>query len=128
MNLTAIMDGLGAQITAWGGVPNVYTYPVGAVTVPCAIVDYPSHIDLAVTMQRGGDHVVLPVLFLVGESWTKDSRDALSAVIAGGSDLADAIEGAFSYGDIDTIDAEVTTVTVSGIAYLALKITVDVAT
>jgi len=128
VDLAAVMDGIGTQVTAWGGVPYVYSYPGAAVNVPCCLVDYPSHIDIATTMQRGGDHVSLPVLFLVGQTWSKESRDALSAIIAGGADIVAAIEGSYAYGDIAVTDAEVTTVVVGGLDHLGLKLTVDVET
>lgn len=127
-NLSAIMDGIGADITTWGGVPYVYTYPVAAVNVPCCLVDYPTTLDLAAVMQRGGDHVVLPVLFLVGQLWDQGSRDALSAVIAGGSDLVAAIEGSRAYGDVAVTAADITNVVVGGLDHLGLKLTVDVVT
>jgi hypothetical protein len=128
VDLTAIMDGIGAQVTAWGGVPYVYAYPVAVVNVPCVLVDYPTHIDISTTFQRGGDHVSLPVLFLVAKDLSKEGRDALSDVIAGGSDLVAAIEGSYAYGDITVTDAEVTTVVVGGLDHLGLKLTVDVVT
>ena len=45
-NLTAVMDGL-ATLAA-GLAPQVYAYPVEAVTVPCVVVGYPVTIDQAV--------------------------------------------------------------------------------
>jgi len=128
VNLEAVMDGIGAQLTAWGGVPYVYSYPVAGVNVPCVLVDYPSHIDLGTTFTRGGDHLSIPVLFLVGQNWTKESRDALSDVLLGGADIVAAIEGAYAYGDITVTDAEVTTIVVGGLDHLGLKLTVDVVT
>lgn len=127
-DLAAVMDGIGAQIEAWGGVRNVYSYPVDTVVEPCALIDYPTRVDISATMQRGGDHLELPVLILVGQRYTKDSRDALSAVIAGGADIVAAIEGNYAYGDVAVRDATVTVVTVGQTDYLGLKLTVDVVT
>jgi hypothetical protein len=128
VNLAAVMDGIGVCLTNWGGSPYVYSYPVAGVNTPCALVDYPDHIDLSVTFGRGGDRVTLPVLFLVGQLWSKDSRDALSDVIAGGADLVAAIDGAHAWGDAEVTDAVVTTAVVGVLEYLALKLTVDVVT
>lgn len=128
LNLSAIMDGIGAQVTASGLVDYVYSYPVAGVNVPCVLVDYPSRIDISTTFQRGGDHVSIPVLCLVAKDLSEESRDALSDMIAGSADLVAAIEGAYAYGDISVTDAEVTTVVVGGLDYLGLKLTVDVVT
>jgi hypothetical protein len=126
-DLSAIMDGLAARGIAYG-IPNAYGYPVESVTVPCLLVDFPDTIELSETFQRGGDHVVLSVWHLVGQSFTKDSRDALSLAIQGGADLVDAIEGAYSWGDVDVVKAEVSTVTIASSTYLGIKLTVDVVT
>jgi len=128
IDLAAIMDGIAAQIAASGLARNVYSYPVSTVVEPCALVDYPTRIDLSATMQRGTDHVVLPVLFLVSQTFSRESRDALSAVIDGAPDLVSAIEGSYAYGDVAVTDADVTAVVVGGIEYLGLKLTVDVVT
>jgi hypothetical protein len=128
LDLSAIMDGLGAAITASGLARNVYSWPTSTVVEPCALVDYPSRIDLSATMGRGSDHVTLPVLFLVGQTFSRESRDALSDVIAGGADIVAAIEGAHAWGDVAVSETAVTAVVVGGIEYLGLKLTVDVVT
>jgi len=92
------------------------------------IVDYPTDIDIGSTMQRGSDHLSLPVLVLVAQTFSRESRDALSDVIAGSADLVAAIEGAHAWGDAAVTDAKVTAVVVGGIEYLGLKLTVDVQT
>ena len=128
IDLSAIMDGIAAQITASGLARNVYSWPVSTVVEPCALVDYPTKIDLSSTFGRGTDHVSIPVLFLVSQTFSKESRDALSAVIDGSADLVAAIEGVYAYGDVAVTDADVTAVVVGGIEYLGLKLTVDVQT
>lgn len=126
-NLTTCMDGIAAALVASGLVPNVYAYPVESVSVPCAVVDYPSEIEVGVTFQRGADHVVLPVFYLVGVTATKDARDKLSLALDGGAkDLVGVIEGASGAGDLDVILAEIAQVTVAGTTYLGLKFTVDI--
>lgn len=126
LNLTATMDGLAASITASTLVPNVYAWPVESVTVPCALIDYPSEIELGTTMQRGADHVVLPIYYLVGVTGTKDARDALSAAMTGAGDLVAVIEGTYSFGDVDVTSADVAQATVGAVTYIGLKFTVDV--
>lgn len=129
LDLTAAMDGIAACVVAWGGVPNAYPWPVESITVPCGVVGYPSgEIDIAITFGRGGDRATLPLWIVVGKTATKDARDALSDVIAGGSDLVAAIVGAHTWGDADVTGASVATFTSSSIEYLALKLDVDVVT
>jgi len=126
--LKDVMDGIGTAITASGLARNVYSWPTGTIVEPCALVDYPTNIDIGATFQRGSDHLSLPVLFLVGQTFSRESRDALSDVIAGGSDLVAAIDGAHAWGDASVTDATVTAVVVGGIEYLGLKLIVDVVT
>lgn len=128
VDLTAVMDGIGAQLTAWGGVRNVYPYPVPAVVTPCALVDFPTRIELSTTFGRGSDTVELPVLLLVDRSYTPEARDALSALIDGAPDAVAAIEGAHAWGSARVVDAEVVPVAVGAITYLGLKLSVEVMT
>ena len=124
-DLAATMDGLAARAATV--VETVYPWPVEAVTVPCVLVDYPTGIDIAITDQRG-DHVVVPVYFLVGQTGTKDARDALSAALTGAGDLVDAMSGIYSYGDVDVGSASIARIEIGGVTYLGLKFIVDVLT
>jgi hypothetical protein len=128
LDLAATMDGIAAQVVAWGGVPNAYAYPVDSITVPCVVVGYPTTLEIAVTFGRGGDHAVFPVWVVTGRTSTKDARDALSVALEGGSDLVAAIEGTYSYGDVDVTEATIATFTSAGVEYISLELTVDVTT
>ena len=127
-SLAAVMDGIGAALTAWGGVRNVYTYPGEAIVDPCALVDFPTRIVIGTTFGRGSDTLTIPVLLLAGQSYMRETRDALSALISGGADAIAAIEGPHAWGSAHVEDVDVTPVVVGGITYLALKITVEVST
>lgn len=123
-NLTAVMDGLAARAVTL--IPNTYAYPVDNVTVPCAIVGYPTRIEFDLTMDRGGDEMTLPLWVLVGKSMTAAARDALSTLLGDTSSIKSAVDGAYAWGDARIVDAEVTEVTVAAVPYLAVKFTVDV--
>lgn len=134
-NLASIMDGLAAAVLGTGMVREAHGWPPGSVAVPSCLVDFPTEIELASTFGRGGDTVRLPVLCLAAQSFNQAGRDALSAFIAGASDVYDAIEGPHAWGIAHVAGASVTTVVLgSGMAgatpitYLALKIDVEVAT
>lgn len=126
-DLSATMDGIAAAVAASGLVPNSYAYPVESVSVPCVLVDYPSTIEIGITFQRGGDHVVIPVFYLVGLTGTKDARDALSAAMHGATDLVAVIESA-TPGNYDTTAAEIAQVKIGDATYLGLKFTLDIVT
>lgn len=125
-DMTATMDGLAALITADSLVSQVYAYPVESVTVPCAVVGYPTEIEFDLTFQRGGDRVELPVWFIVGKTGTKDARDRLSVVLADATSVKDSLDGSQSFGSVRVTDASIEEVTVSGVAYLSARFDVEV--
>jgi hypothetical protein len=130
-DLSATMDGIGTALTNSGLVPNVYAYPVESVSVPCALVDYPTgKIELSVTfggLANRADHIVIPVFYLVGLTGTKDGRDALSAAMHGATDLVRVLEGA-SPGDMVVTDGEIAQVKIGEATYLGLKFSLDILT
>lgn len=128
-NLSDVMDGIAASAATSPLLRLAYAWPVPGVVTPCALVDYPSHVAIGATMQRGSDHLSLPLWLLVGQEYDRSSRDSLSALIAGGAgDVAAAVSGSHAWGDADVTDADVGTLTVGDITYLGLKLTVDVLT
>jgi hypothetical protein len=127
-DLAAVMDGLAAAVLGTGLVREAYGYPPGSLAVPACLVDFPSRIELGSTFGRGGDTLELPVLLLASQTFNQASRDALAAYIDGGSDVVGALEGPHPWGTAHVAAAEATTVVFAGITYLALKLTVEVAT
>ena len=99
-----------------------------SIDVPCAVVGFPTTLEIGTTFGRYADHAVFPVWIIVGVTATKDARDTLSGYIAGGSDIEAAIRGTYSWGDVDVMTAGISTIPVNGITYLALQLTVDVTT
>ena len=128
VDLTATMDGIGDLVEAAALVPNVYRWPAESVTVPCAVVGYPTAIDLDATFQRGTDRVALPLWLVVGRTTTKDARDALSVLLGAAPSVKATLDGAQSFGDLRVTDAEVSEIVIGGVSYLGLRFTVDVLT
>lgn len=128
MDLGAIMDGVATLLSSSSIAPTVYGWPADSVSVPCAVVGYPTRMEFDTVMGRGGDLVELPVYVLVGRTGTKDSRDALSAILADTSSVKSALDGARSFGSVRVTDATIDEVTVSGLVYLAARFTTEVFT
>ena len=128
-DLTATMDGLAALAVSASLAKNVYAYPVESVTVPCIVVGYPKTIDFDAVFVRGGDHVGLPVWFVVGKTGTKDARDGLSLILADASSVKSAFEGTQSFAQtIRVTDAEIAEITIAGVDYLGAKFNLDIYT
>ena len=130
MNLSNIMDGLAAKVIAadiTAGTPyNVYPFPPLSITVPCAIVGYPTAIDFDTTFQRGSDTVDIPVWFVVGRSTTKAARDKLSSILTGVGSIKTALDGPSTFGDIRVVDAAVETITIGLVDYLSARFDCEV--
>lgn len=126
--LTAVMDGVAKAITdaAVTNLRNVYAYPVLSVDVPCAVVGYPTKITFDMTYQQGGNELELPVWFVVGQTSTKSARDRLSVVLANAAGIKAAVDGVHSWGVVRAASAQVTTITIDGVEYLAAEITLEI--
>lgn len=129
VNLTAVMDGIAAQVLATGQVRESYAWPPDTVVVPSCLVDLPDRIEIGTTFGRGSDTLELPVFLLIDQRFTKDSRDTLSAFIDGGlEDVCAAIEGPHDWGTAHVMEVEPTTTSVAGTVYIALKLNLEVST
>jgi hypothetical protein len=128
MNLSNIMDGLAALVTAAAVVKTVYAFPQESVTVPCAIVAYPTNIVFDATFQRGSDTVDIPVFFVVGKVSLKSTRDKLSSILTGVGSIKTALDGAHSFGDVRCTDATPELITIAAIDYMALRFDTEVLT
>lgn len=117
--LAQVMDGLATLATG-----TAYAYPAESPDVPCYVVGYPEDVDLDLTPNR--PRFTLPVWYIVGRGSGTAARDALSAALTGAQSFKTAVDGAQSWGDAWVGRAEVTSLTVAGVPYLALKLTVEV--
>jgi hypothetical protein len=124
--LTLIMRALASQIDNAGLVANVYDWPTPSVVVPCAVVGYPTRWEFDAAFGRTGvGTAVLPVWFVVGLTNTEDARNALSDVLSEAGSVKALLDAITAY-DVRVTGAEVTELTISGVAYLAAKFDCEV--
>lgn len=124
--MSSTMDGLGALATAASLAPNVYSSPEQGVTVPAILIDYPSTIDFDMVFSRGGDRAVHPVWYIPGDGTPKETRDALSTMLADSSSVKSAFDGAQSFGSVRVTDAEIARIAIGAITYTGVKYSVEV--
>jgi hypothetical protein len=113
-----VMAALAATLTPT--VPQVYDYPVESITVPCAVVGYPSAIDFDATW--GNHHTwTVPVWYAVGKTGSDDARNRVS-------DAVDALRALLNAAAYETrvTGAAVTELVVTGVPYLAIRFDCEV--
>lgn len=119
LNLALTMDEL-AEALLSENVPNVYAWPAESVSVPCAVVGYPTSLNFDGVMGRGADTVEFPVYILVGKANSKAARDRLSGLIDAAKVALD------SNPNWRATRADLQTVTVGSVEYLGAVLTVEV--
>jgi hypothetical protein len=129
VNLSGAMDELAAALDTIDGL-RTYSYAVGRINPPAALVTWPEEIIYDQAMQRGADSMTLPVLVLVGGVDARSSRDLLGAYLAGAGpySVKAAIDG-YSYIELDSArvsTAKVDTVTVADVEYLGALFDVEI--
>lgn len=122
--LSEVMDGLAGLAT----VANVYAWPVKSLNTPAIVVGYPTEIDFDLTFQRGGDRVIVPVWYVVGDSMNAATRDLLSDALAGAAGFKDQLDGVHSFGSVGVASASIETVAVGGVDYIAIRFECEVLT
>jgi len=131
--LSRVMDGLAALITTGAFVDNVYAWPSKLVSVPCAVVGYPTSIVFDLTFQGSASTQVhntylVPVWFLVRDTATKDARDALSNILSDSASVKKALDGDQAFGSVRVTDAVVEQVAVEAITYVGVRFDVEILT
>lgn len=131
--LSRVMDGLAALITTEAIVDNVYAWPSPSVSVPCAVVGYPTRIEFDLTFQGGAatqthNTYEIPVWFLVAEASTVAARDALSNILNDAASIKDALDGSQTFGTVRVTDAAVEQVTVNAVTYVGVRFDTEVIT
>jgi hypothetical protein len=101
-NLTATMDGIAAALLSAHVVDHAYAWPVESVVPGDGIVGYPTDIDFDLTFGRGADRGVYPVWIMCGFTQDKATRDKVSALIAGATEIKAALDGTLS-GAVDSL-------------------------
>lgn len=128
IDLSVIMDAIAQRIKDANVTPRAYPWPVGNITVPCAVVGYPTKLDFDMTFKRGGDEANFPIYFIVGKSGDLSSRDALSNIITGATSIKDNLDGNLG-GAVQSArvtNCQVEEVAVAGVDYLAAVFTLEV--
>lgn len=127
MNLGDVMDKVGASILGIGGL-RTYDYPPESAQPPFAYVDMPQSIDYDLSMGRGNQRFTLEVHVGVGNTMTRETRDAVAALAAtdGGSSLKGAIESAELGAMVRVTRAEFATIQLASGSYAGLVLTLDV--
>lgn len=128
IDLSATMDAMAVALK--DTVNRVYAWPADSVTVPAAVVGYPTDLNFDLTFQRGGDRAAIPVYFLVGKVSDRTARDRLSEIISGATGIKTALDGDLD-GAVQSLrvqDCRVEEITIGGVAYLSATFTCDVLT
>lgn len=123
--ISQIMDGIAAAIRSAGITKSVYPWPVESITVPCAVVGYPTVVEFDSTMGRGSDSASFPVYFMVGKAHDRSARDALTGIV---KQMKNALDDALGTYALRVIGADISEITVAGVNYLAAIFTLEVTT
>jgi hypothetical protein len=109
---------------------QVYPWPVDGITVPAIVVGYPDSMTFDLTFGRGGDSLVLPLWFVIGQGQTstKDVRDQLSTVIGAAPSIKSTLDGDYAWGTVRVADVKIEGVTSGGISYIAALFNLDIMT
>lgn len=128
IEISTVMDAIATAITEAELAPRAYGWPVESASVPCAVVGYPTDLDFDMTFQDGSDRAVFPIYFLVGKGTDASARDALSAVIAGATNIKNTLDGDVG-GTVQTArvtDCRVEEVSVASVPYLSATFMIEV--
>lgn len=130
LDLNAAMDAIGATLKTIPGL-RVYDYPPDAIAVPAAVVAFPDAVEYDRTYRAGSDSAVFTVHIVVGKMSDRASRDAVGAYVGrAGPSVKTTLEADPTLGGaIQTLRAEraqLVTMTVGGVEYLAASFDVEV--
>jgi len=128
--LSRIMDSLAALITTAAIAENVYAFPSKKVSVPCAVVGYPTTVVFDLTFQGTAAYQAhntyrIPVWFLVAEGGTKDARDALSNILSDAASIKSVLDANTTFPTA-VRDAEIEQVTVNNVVYVGARFDCEV--
>jgi hypothetical protein len=122
------MDAIAEQIISSGLQKRAYAWPVETVTVPCAVVGYPTSLDFDATFNRGSDNAIHPVYFVVGKVSDRTARDELSGIIANSINIKTAIDG--TLGDVvssaNVTDCQIQEITIGAVQYIAARFEIEI--
>lgn len=128
MNISDVMDKLGASVKGLGGL-RVYDYPPKSAQPPFAFLNMPESIDYDLTMGRGFDRVTIQMFLGVTDVIDRAARDAIVAYAAGSGVLSvkSAVESAELGAMVQVKRAEFGQITLASGSYVGVIFTIDVA-
>jgi hypothetical protein len=128
IDLDAVMDAIANELEADGVTQRTYAWPADSISVPCAVVGYPTRLDFDASFQRASDEAVFPIWFIVGAVAEKAARKALSDVITGATGIKNSLDGNLA-GAVQTArvtDCVIETIDVGGVPYLSARFDLEV--
>lgn len=132
MNVGDVMDEIAERLRAAPSLAGrTYAHPVGRVTPPAAIVDFPSKGDFDESYGRGTDRLTGEVAVLVGRPTERPTRDLLSKYLngSGPESVKALIDGDGTYASCDSVTVTGWTTevwTVAGVDYLTALFELDI--
>lgn len=112
MNLAGTMTAIANALKNGGVVARAWDWPNSVVQRGQAVVGYPEAVEFDVTFGRGLERATFPVWVIAGLANEERTRDELSRLISGATDVKDALESASPggvYSSLRVIDCRVET-------------------
>ena len=132
MNISTVMDGLGARLATITGL-RVYDFPPDKIETPAGIVTFPEPLTYDSTMARGCDDADFVVWAIVSKVSDRNARDQLAAYMngTGSKSIKAAIEADVSLGgaaqSCRVSEATVSTISFNGTdSYIGARFLVNV--
>jgi hypothetical protein len=132
MKLGDVMDEIAARVRQAPSLAGrTYAGPVGTITPPAAIVDFPSQGKFDETYGRGMDRMTGALAVCVGRPDERSTRDRLTKYLDGsGPESIKALVDGDDYSSCDSVRVtgwETEVWTIAGIDYLAAVFEIDIA-
>lgn len=131
MNVGDVMDEIAVRLRAAPSLTGrTYAHPVGRITPPAAIVDFPSKGQFDETYGRGMDRWIGEVAVLVGRPTERQTRDQLAKYLDGsGPESVKALLDGEDYAACDGVRVtgwETEVWSVAGVDYLTALFELDI--
>lgn len=130
MNVAQVMTGIKTRLDTITGL-RAFAYAPDNLAPPAAIIGLPTEYRFDLTYGRGSDSAIFPVTVVVGKVSDRASQVALAEYLdgSGAKSVKAAVEAAGVGGGADSVrvtGAEIATVTVASVEYLAATFSLEV--
>lgn len=128
MNLATTMDAIASALVSAGCVTRATGWPTVNVQKGQAAVGYPERVEFDVTFARGLERATFPVWVVCGLPGEESTRNTVSALITGATDVKDALDGTLSgsVSSLRVIDCRIESYEAVGGAFVAVRFDCDV--